>query len=54
MTTRNNEDYHVNMSNGKRYAVSAIPNMQKLLNKERNKQKILLKRLRNSPKERAQ
>ena len=48
MKTRNNEAYHENMSNGKRYAVSAVPNMQKLLNKERNKQRILLKRLRNS------
>ena len=37
MKTRQTDKYHVNMSNGKRYAVSAIPSTQKLLNKERKK-----------------
>ena len=37
MKTRQTDKYHVNMCYGKRYAVSAIPNMQKLLNKERKK-----------------
>ena len=45
MKTRQTDEYHVNMSNGKRYAVSAIPSMQKLLNKERKNQKLLFKKL---------
>ena len=48
MTTRQTDEYHVNMCNGKRYAVSAIPSMQRLLNRERNSQKMLLKKLMNS------
>ena len=45
METRQNERYHVVRSYGKRYAVSAIPSMQKLLNKEHKKQKVALKSL---------
>ena len=45
MATRQHERYHVNRSYGKRYAVSAIPSMQKLLNKEHKKQKEALKSL---------
>ena len=43
MKTRLNERYHVVRSYGKRYAVSAIPSMQKLLNKEHKKQKDAFK-----------
>ena len=45
METRQNERYHVVRSYGKRYAVSAIPSMQKLLNKEHKKKKEALKSL---------
>ena len=43
MKTRQQREYHVSMSHGKRYAISAIPSMQKLLNKDMKKQKMLLK-----------
>ena len=42
-------EYHVSMSHGKRYAISAIPSMQNLLNKDIRKQKMFLKQLKNSP-----
>ena len=45
METRHHEKYHVVRCYGKRYAVSAIPSMQKLLNKEHKKQKDALKSL---------
>ena len=45
METRQHERYHVKRSYGKRYAVSAIPSMQRLLNQENKKQKEALKRL---------
>ena len=43
MRTRNQEKYSVSKSNGKRYAVSSIPNMQKLLNRDYENQKRALK-----------
>ena len=43
MEMRQQREYHVSMSHGKRYAISAIPSMQKLLNKDIKKQKMLLK-----------
>ena len=49
MKTRQQNEYHVSMSHGKRYATSAIPSMQKLLNKDIRKQKMSLKQLKNSP-----
>ena len=45
MKTRQHEKYHVIRSYGKRYAVSAIPSMQHLLNKEHKKQNKALKSL---------
>ena len=45
MKTRQHEKYHVIRSYGKRYAVSAIPSMQLLLNKEHRKQIKALKSL---------
>ena len=45
MKTRQHERYHVKRSYGKRYAVSAIPSMQKLLNKEHKKQREAFKSL---------
>ena len=45
MKLRQHEKYKVIRSFGKRYAISAIPNMQKLLNKEHKKQKEALKSL---------
>ena len=45
METRQHEKYKVIRSYGKRYAISAIPSMQKLLNKEHRKQKEALKSL---------
>ena len=37
------EKYSVTRSNGKRHAVSSIPSMQKMLNKDYEKQKMALK-----------
>ena len=48
MKTRRQGEYHVSMSHGNRHAISAIPSMQKLLNKDLKKQKMLLKKLKNS------
>ena len=48
MKTRRQGEYHVSMSHGNRHAILAIPSMQKLLNKDLKKQKILLKKLKNS------
>ena len=48
MKTRQKEEFQVSMSHSKRYAISAIPSMQRLLNKDRKKQKMLLKKLKNS------
>ena len=48
MQTRHEERYQVNRSNGKRHAISAIPNMLKLLNKEYKEQKQTLKKLKKS------
>ena len=45
MKTRKQEKYKVIRSYGKRYAISAIPSMQNLLNKEHQKQKEALKSL---------
>ena len=45
MKTRQQEKYKVIRSYGNRYAISAIPSMQKLLNKEHKKQKEALKSL---------
>ena len=45
MKLRQHEKYKVIRSFGKRYAISAIPSMQKLLNKEHKKQKEALKSL---------
>ena len=45
MKTRQHERYHVKRSYGKRYAVSAIPSMQRLLNQEHKKQKKAIKSL---------
>ena len=45
MKTKQHEKYHVIRSYGKRYAVSAIPSMQHLLNKEHKKQNKALKSL---------
>ena len=45
METRHHERYNVVRSYSKRYAVSAIPCMQKLLNKEHKKQREALKSL---------
>ena len=45
METRQHEKYKIVRSFSKRYAVSAIPSMQRLLNKEYNKQKKALKSL---------
>ena len=45
METRQHERYHVVRSYGKRNTVSAIPSMQRLLNKEHKKQKEALKTL---------
>ena len=44
MKTRQKEEFQVSMSHSKRYAISATPSMQRLLNKDRKKQKILLKK----------
>ena len=43
MKKRNQEKYSVSKCNGKRYAVSSIPSMKKMLNKDYEKQKIALK-----------
>ena len=43
MKTRKQEKYSVSKCNGKRYAVSSIPTMQKMLNKEHIKKKMALK-----------
>ena len=48
MKTRQQDEYHVSMSHGNRHAISAIPNMQKLLNKDLERRKMLLKKLKNS------
>ena len=48
MQTRHEERYQVNRSNGKRHAISAIPNMLKLLNKDYKEQKQNLKKLKKS------
>ena len=45
MTTRQHEKYKIMRSYGKRYAVSAIPSMQKLLNKDSKMQKEALKNI---------
>ena len=45
MRTRNKEKYRVAKCHGKRYAASAVPSMQRLLNKEYIKQKQALKSL---------
>ena len=45
MATRQHEQYQVIRSYGKRYGVSAIPSMQKLLNRDHRKQKEALKNL---------
>ena len=45
MQTRQHEKFQVIRSFGKRYAISAIPSMQRLLNKEHKKQKEALKKL---------
>ena len=45
MKTRNMEKFAVSKCHGKRYAVSAVPSMQRLLNKEYRKQKEALKSL---------
>ena len=45
MATRQHEKYKIVRSFSKRYAVSAIPSMQRLLNKEYKKQKDALKSL---------
>ena len=44
LATRQHEQYQVKRSYGKRYAVSAIPSMQKLLNRDHKKQKETLKK----------
>ena len=43
MKTRKQEKYSVSKSNGKRYAVSSIPSMQKMLNRDYENQKRALK-----------
>ena len=45
MDTRQHEKYRITRSFGKRYAVSAIPSMQRLLNRDYKKQKEALKSL---------
>ena len=45
MQTRQHEKYQVIRSYGNRYAISAIPSMQKLLNREHRQQKEALKKL---------
>ena len=45
METRQHEKYKVIRSYGKRYAISAIPSMQNLLNREHRHQKEALKKL---------
>ena len=45
METRQHEKYRIVRSFSKRYGVSAIPNMQKLLNKEHKKHRKALKSL---------
>ena len=45
METRQNERYHVKRSYGKRHAVSAIPSMQRLLNKKHKKKTEAFKSL---------
>ena len=48
MKTRQHEKYHVVKCNSKRHFMSAIPSMQRLLNREFVEQKLLLKKLKNS------
>ena len=48
MKMRQQNEYHVSMSHGKRYAISAIQSIQKLLNKDIKMQKMFLKQLKNS------
>ena len=43
MKKRKQEKYSVSKCKGKRYAVSSIPSMQKMLNKDYEKQKMALK-----------
>ena len=43
MKTSKQEKYSVSKSNGKRYAVSSIPSMQKMLNRDYENQKRALK-----------
>ena len=45
MDTRQHELYHVSRCYGKRFGISAIPSMQRLLNKEYKKQQEALKSL---------
>ena len=48
MKTRHEEKYKVSQSYGKRHAISAIPQMIKLLNKEHKEQKDQFKKLKKS------
>ena len=48
MITRQQEKYHVVKSNSKRHFMSAIPSMQRLLNREFVEKKLLQKKLMNS------
>ena len=45
MVARNSEKYYVNKSNTLRYKVSAVPSLQRLLNKESQDKKTILKSL---------
>ena len=48
METRQHQKYHVVKSNSKRHSMSAIPSMQRLLNREFVEQKKLQRKLKNS------
>ena len=47
MVARNSEKYHVNNSNTSRYKASAVPSLQRLLNKDIQEKRLSLKGLSN-------
>ena len=47
MVARNSEKYHVNNSNTSRYKASAVPSLQRLLNRDNKEKRLILKGLSN-------
>ena len=45
MVARNSEKYHVNNSNTSRYKASAVPSLQRLLNRDNKEKRLILKGL---------